>query len=67
VATAMSVPTGQHPRVTGMLQHFGNALHIAAPGSSAARAWDRRTHDRQPAARPRPRCASRFGGSVARQ
>lgn len=43
VTTAMSIPndpTGQHPRVLGMLQDFGDALRIAAPSSQHTHTWD---------------------------
>lgn len=48
VATAMSIPadpTGQHPRVTTMLDDFGNALRISAPSSEPARMWDQYAQD----------------------
>jgi hypothetical protein len=48
VATAMSLPTdsiGQHPRVTGLLQNFGNTLRTVAPSSGSSRAWDQYTHN----------------------
>lgn len=50
VATAMSIPsepTGPHPRVTGMLQDFGNTLRLTAPNSPHTRTWDQDTHDSQ--------------------
>lgn len=50
VATAMSIPaepTGQHPRVTGMLHDFGNALRLTAPSSPHTRTWDEYVHDSQ--------------------
>ncbi|MEV8406424.1 helix-turn-helix transcriptional regulator [Streptomyces niveus] len=50
VATAMSVPTdpiGQHPRVSGMLSDFGNALRIAAPTSPFTRTWTDYSHTSQ--------------------
>ncbi|MEV7682879.1 helix-turn-helix transcriptional regulator [Streptomyces sp. NPDC088341] len=50
VVTAMSIPaepTGGHPRVTGMLHDFGNALRLTAPSSLHTRTWDEYTHDRQ--------------------
>ncbi|WP_435238217.1 helix-turn-helix transcriptional regulator [Streptomyces sp. YPW6] len=48
VATAMSIPgepTGQHPRVTGMLHDFGNTLRLTAPSSPHTRTWDEFAHD----------------------
>jgi transcriptional regulator with XRE-family HTH domain len=48
VATAMSIPadpTGQHPRVTTMLDDFGSALRIAAPSSEPTRTWDQYTRE----------------------
>ncbi|WP_405795260.1 helix-turn-helix transcriptional regulator [Streptomyces sp. NBC_01506] len=50
VATAISVPTdpiGQHPRVSGMLSDFGNALRIAAPTSPLTRTWTEYVHTSQ--------------------
>jgi transcriptional regulator with XRE-family HTH domain len=48
VATAMSIPadpTGQHPRVTGMLRDFGSALSLTTRSSPHARTWDQYIHD----------------------
>ncbi|MFI9329488.1 hypothetical protein ACIGZJ_18310 [Kitasatospora sp. NPDC052868] len=47
VATATAVPIGlsAHPRVAGMLDRFGAALHALAPGSGHAQAWDQYTRD----------------------
>jgi tetratricopeptide (TPR) repeat protein len=48
VTTAMSIPadpTGQHPRVTGMLHDFGSALSLTARSSPHARTWDQYIHD----------------------
>nr|WP_079022876.1 helix-turn-helix transcriptional regulator [Streptomyces odonnellii] len=47
VATAMSIPTdptGQHPRVTSMLQDMGNTLRLTAPSSPHTRIWDEYAH-----------------------
>ncbi|WP_243744850.1 helix-turn-helix domain-containing protein [Streptomyces hainanensis] len=43
VATAMSIPnepSGQHPRITSMLDEFDTGLRVAAPSSQAARIWN---------------------------
>ena len=48
VGTAMSIPrdaTGQHPRVSGMLQDFGSVLRLIAPSSEPARTWDQFVQD----------------------
>jgi len=48
VSTALSVaadPTGQHPRVTGILADFGRTLRRAAPSSQPARTWDQHLQD----------------------
>ncbi|MFE0689606.1 XRE family transcriptional regulator [Streptomyces xiamenensis] len=48
VATAMSLtssPVDQHPRVSTMLDDFGNALRTAAPASPLTKTWDAYIHD----------------------
>ncbi|MDJ1138160.1 helix-turn-helix transcriptional regulator [Streptomyces iconiensis] len=48
VTTAMAIPfdpVGQHPRVEGMLQSFGEALHLIAPSSPHTRGWDAYARD----------------------
>lgn len=50
VATAMSIPaepTGQHPRVTGMLHDFGSTLRLTAASSPHTHTWEEFTHDTQ--------------------
>ncbi|MEU1803887.1 helix-turn-helix transcriptional regulator [Streptomyces sp. NPDC019937] len=49
VSTAMTVPTGSHPRVTRMLDAFGDKLRSTAPQSEAARTWDAYTDCRRDA------------------
>ncbi|MCU1246612.1 MAG: hypothetical protein JWN02_2522 [Acidobacteria bacterium] len=48
VATATSTNTS-HPRVTRMLEDFGNKLHTVAPHSTAARSWSEYTDLRKDA------------------
>jgi transcriptional regulator with XRE-family HTH domain len=46
--TAMDIPleaSSQHPRVATMLDHFGNALRVAAPSSPQQQLWDQYVHD----------------------
>ncbi|WP_063736867.1 helix-turn-helix transcriptional regulator [Streptomyces sp. RTd22] len=39
VSTAMTIPTGSHPRVSRMLDGFGDRLRATAPRSGAAKTW----------------------------
>lgn len=48
VSTAMAVPsspTDSHPRVTRMLDEFGQKLRSVAPRSEAAKTWNEYIHD----------------------
>jgi len=49
VSTAMTVPIGSHPRVSRMLDGFGDRLRATAPRSEASKTWDAYTDSRRDA------------------